>query len=95
MTIHLNLDMSLSREEFLRLLPAAVGLSPVEEVAGVFRGSDGSRGWTLRLMPLADRRVGSVVLPRHRVELRFDGYSEADVEAFMVRFHRGFQRGGG
>lgn len=94
MAIELSLDMSLSREEFLRLLPAAVGPVTVEE-DGVFVGGDAPQRWTLRLVPLADRHLGSVILPCHRVEIRFDGYSEMAAEAFMARFHRGFQRGGG
>ncbi|GLH71806.1 hypothetical protein GETHLI_03080 [Geothrix limicola] len=86
--------MSLSRAEFLRLLPGAVGSVPIEE-AGTFGASDGRRCWTLRLCPLADQHVGSVNLPRHRVELRLEGYSDEEAAAFMVRFHRGFLRGGG
>ena len=87
------MEMSLSREEFLRLLPAAVGSFVVngDEV----RRSDGNRGWMIRLVPLADHRVGSVVVPRHRVEIVLEGYSEADADAFMNRFHRAFMRGGG
>ena len=87
------MEMSLSREEFLRLLPAAVGSFVVngDEV----RRSDGNRGWVIRLVPLADHRVGSVVVPRHRVEIVLEGYSEADADAFMNRFHRAFIRGGG
>ena len=103
MVIALSLDMSLSREEFLRLLPAAVGQVSVGE-DGVFAGGDGGDGgdggggqmnWSLRLVPLADRHLGSVILPCHRVEIRLDGYSDMAAEAFMARFHRGFQRGGG
>jgi len=88
-----TMEMSLSREEFLRFLPAAVGSFVVngDEV----RRSDGSRGWVIRLVPLADHRVGSVVVPRHRVEIVLEGYSEADADAFMNRFHRAFMRGGG
>jgi len=55
-----TMEMSLSREEFLRFLPAAVGSFVVngDEV----RRSDGNRGWVIRLVPLADHRVGSVVV---------------------------------
>jgi hypothetical protein len=87
--------MSISREDFLRLLPVAVGQAFVAEVAGQFSGSEGPRSWTLRLQPLAQRRLGSVALPRHQVELRLEGYSEAEAAAFLARFQRGFQRGGG
>ena len=93
--VPLNLEMSLSREEFLRLLPGAVGLAAVDEEVGVFSGSQGKQRWSIRLLPLADHRLGSVVLPRHRVEISLDGYSEDEARAFMARFHRGFQRGGG
>jgi hypothetical protein len=88
-----TMEMSLSREEFLRFLPAAVGSFVVngDEV----RRSDGNRGWVIRLVPLADHLVGSVVVPRHRVEIVLEGYSEADADAFMNRFHRAFMRGGG
>lgn len=95
MTIEVNLEMSLSRVEFLRLLPAAVGGVTFREEGDAFIGGDRQMNWTLRLVPLADRRLGSVVLPCHRVEIRLEGYSEAAGEAFLVRFLRGFQRGGG
>lgn len=85
--------MSLSREEFFRLLPAAVG--PFQRDGDTVRWSDGDRGWTIHLVPLADRRVGSVAVPRHRVEIAADACSEAEGEAFVDRFLRGFLRGGG
>jgi hypothetical protein len=91
----LDLEMTLSREEFRRLLPGAVGPAAVTEESGVFRGTDGPRGWTIRLVLLLDLHLGRVSLPRHRVEVHLDGYSKGEVEAFMARFHRGFQRGGG
>jgi hypothetical protein len=93
MTFHRSLEMSISREEFFRLLPAAVGRFEVDGDA--VRWSDDDRGWTIRLVPLADRRLGSVVVPRHRVEIALEACSEAEGEAFMNRFHRSFLRGGG
>ena len=93
MDFHRSLEMSVSREEFLRLLPAAVGAFDVE--GALVRGVDRERGWAIRLVPLADRRMGAVVVPRHRVEIILEGCSEAEAEAFMERFHRGFLRGGG
>ncbi len=86
------LEMSLLAEEFFRLLPAAV---PACEVDGdTVRWSEGGRGGTIRLVPLPDRRLGGIVIPRHRVEIALEG-SDAEGEAFMVRFHRAFLRGGG
>jgi len=95
MEYRLDLEMTLSRDEFLRLLPGAVGPLTETGEAGVFEGRDGPQRWRIRLAPLPDLRVGRVVLPRHQVEIRLDGYAEGEVEAFLARFHRGFQRGGG
>ena len=93
MHVHRTLEMSLSRDEFFRLLPAAVG--PFVTAGGVIRPSGGNRRWVIRLVPLADHRVGRVVVPRHRVEIVLEGCAEAESEAFMERFHRAFLRGGG
>lgn len=88
-----DLEMSLGREEFLRLLP---GLGPAREVGeGVFQGGAGEGRWEIRLVPLPDFRAGRMVLPRYRVEIRLETRSPEAAEAFMARFHRAFQRGGG
>lgn len=90
----LDLEMTLSREEFLRLLPGAVG--PVREAGdGAFHGGGEGRRWSVRLVELPDLRAGSLALRRHRVEIRLEGYPDAEADAFLARFQRGFQRGGG
>jgi hypothetical protein len=93
MDFHRSLEMSISREEFFRLLFAAVGPFVVD--GDTVRRSGGDRTWTIRLVPLADGRMGALVVPRHRVEIILEGCSEAEAGAFMERFHRGFLRGGG
>jgi hypothetical protein len=88
-----SLEMSLSREEFLRLLPGAV---PTFDVGGdTVYWSDADRRWTIRLVPMTHRQVAGAVLPRHQVEIVLDACSEVEGEAFMARFHRAFLRGGG
>ena len=85
--------MTLLREEFFRLLPGVVRTYDVEgeTVCWSEEGCDG----TIRLVRLEGRRLGSVDLPRHGVEIALEGCSEAEGEAFMARFHRAFLRGGG
>jgi hypothetical protein len=85
--------MGISREEFFRLLPGAVRSYEVD--GDTVRWSEGGRGGTIRLVRLEDRRIGSVVIPRHSVEIALDADSEADGEAFLARFLRAFLRGGG
>lgn len=86
-------EMSIGREELFRLLPAAVGA--FEGDGDTVRFSDGGRPGRVRLVRLEDRRLGSVVVPRHRVEIALDEHAEAEGEAFLLRFHRAFLRGGG
>ena len=93
MDVRHSLEMSLSREEFFRLLPAAVGAFVVD--GDTVRPSDARGGWVIRLVPLADHRLGSVVIPRHRVEIAIESRSEEEASAFMNRFHRALLRGGG
>jgi hypothetical protein len=95
MATHLTLEMSISRPDFLRRLPAAVGQEAVQEENGGFSGQEGSRRWTIRLVPLPDRQLAQVVLPCHRVEIGLEGYDAPEADGFMARFHRSFQRGGG
>lgn len=85
--------MTISREEFFRLLPAAVG--PFEVDGETIRGSGGDCRWRLDLVPLPDRRVGSVTVPRQQIVITIEACSGAEAGAFMERFHRGFLRGGG
>jgi len=84
--------MSLSREEFFRLLRAAI--HDFETDGEMVRWADGDRAGTIHLVPLPDRRVGSVVVRRCKVEVALEA-PEAEGEEFMQRFHRAFLRGGG
>ena len=88
-----SVEMTISREEFLRLLPAAVGPFVID--GDTVWPADGSRRWRLRLTSLAGRRLGSVVVPRHRVDIAVERCTEAEAGAFMDRLGRGFLRGGG
>ena len=84
-------DATITRQDFLRILPAATGESEIHESADIFFG----RGWSLRLTAIAPLEIGSVRLERQRVEIEFDGLTEAEQERFMQRFTLHYQRGGG
>ena len=88
-----SVEMSVSREEFFRLLPAAVGSFVLD--GNTIRPPGATGGWLIRLTPVADHRAGSVVVPRHRVDIVIDDCTVEEAEAFMARFRRGFLRGGG
>lgn len=83
---------TVSRREFLRLLPAAVGGEAFTEEGDLLTGQS---GWRIRLTRLPDTSFGALPLERLEVDIRFDGWNEAAIDAFMRRFSLHFQRGGG
>ncbi|MBP2313301.1 hypothetical protein [Azospirillum soli] len=87
-------DMALTRADLLRLLPGAVGALPWRAEADTIRiGAEA--GADLHIEPLPPCRFGPVEIPRLRVSFAFRGWDEAEQRAFLARFDRAFQRGGG
>lgn len=87
--------MTISRAEFLRLLPAAVGLEAFTEDGAAFVHRSQGRQWRVTLAPLPPIRLGPVAMERLRVDLAFEGYPPGEAEAFVQRFLGHYQRGGG
>lgn len=97
----LHREMSISHVEFLRSLVAAVTPATFEvpvtsgttPVTITVHGAPGSV--VIRLSAQRERRIALLCLPVTDVEIELDGFSEQDYEAFILRFDRAFQRGGG
>jgi hypothetical protein len=87
--------MSISRSEFLRLLPEAVGGLAFVAVGKAFVHEEPGRSWRITLEAMPDLALGHLRLERHEVEWSFRGYTEAEIAENLERFHRHFQRGGG
>lgn len=89
-------DMALTPEIFLRDLPRAMaGLDYAVEGHRVAAAGEG-RSLTIELKPLPPRVLGGLLsLERSEVTLSFEGWSEAEQAAFLERFDRAYQRGGG
>ena len=88
-------DMSISRIEFERSLPDAVDNVAYTVQGAVFAHEADDRGWRIELEPLPDRIIALLRLPRHRVNFSLRGYDDAACAAWVDRFRRYFQRGGG
>lgn len=84
-------EATITRADFIRILPAATGTSDFREVDGRFLG----KGWSIRLTPVAALGIGVVRMERHRVEIEFDGLTAEEQDRFMRRFALYYQRGGG
>lgn len=87
--------MTITQEEFLRLLPAAVAGTRFDVADGVISHDSGRRGWRITLTPLPDLTYGLIRLERRRAVFAFRGHSEDEITAFFKRFDLYFARGGG
>lgn len=91
MKFPLQYEATITRADFMRMLPAATGEPGFREVDGLFAGS----GWSIRLTPIAELSIGMVHMERHRVEIEFNGLTAGEQDRFMQRFTLYYQRGGG
>lgn len=96
-------EMSLTREEFLRPLPLALAGriyrhrdGPVEEVdIEVAERKESRRRIRISAIPLPERKVGALSLPRLLVRFAFNGYERDEALSFLAGFGKYYLRGGG
>jgi hypothetical protein len=92
-----SFDMTITREDFARLLPLATASTPLF-VDGRWTGTLGdnpSLRWSARLEPLPPLRFGLFQLERHRLQLEIKPPTGPHVQAWLNRFWLHYQRGGG
>ena len=87
--------MALTRGEFLRLLPAAVGHGPYRVTEDEIASDGDSPAWRIRLEERPARAFGPVAIPVLAVTLFIEGVPEAAAQSFVARFLLGYQRAGG
>jgi hypothetical protein len=87
--------MALTRADFLRLLPVAVGGEAYRIEGNDIVGEGGRLAWRFRIEERTGRPFGPVALPVLSVQLHLDGATQAQASAFVDRFLLGFQRAGG
>jgi LEA14-like dessication related protein len=89
-------DMALTLEEFRRDLPIAMRGLEYEFDGSTVRAGNESRGITITIKPLPKRVLSALLsLERSEVAISFSGYDETEKTAFLQRFDRTYQRGGG
>ena len=88
-------EMGLTHAEFFRTLPAAMGGQTYVVSESRVSVEDDDRRLTILLDSEGERRIALLRLPVTRVSFEFSGYTQQDIDVFMKRFERHFQRGGG
>ena len=87
--------LGITHGEFMRLLPRALDGAVFAERGDTIVISDGVRLLTIHLGPESERRIALMRIATTAVTLTFDGYDQAEIDAFLARFDRAYQRGGG
>ena len=93
--VHFSRDMGITHREFFRTLPAALPALPHTVHGHDVIIAEDTRRLVISLSPEGRRRIAALSLPTTQVHFTFSGYSSQDIERFMARFDRAFQRGGG
>lgn len=88
-------ELGLTHSEFFRSLPPAIDHRPFTVDGGRVTIEDGDRVVIIDLGPQQHRSIASLSLPYVETTFTFSGYTAAELAAFMARFERYFQRGGG
>ncbi len=93
--IRFQRDMSISHREFLRSFArVARGMDWAVQGSDI-RVGQGARRIEIHLAAEGQRAIALLRLARTDVHFAFFGHSQAQIDDFMARFERGFQRGGG
>jgi hypothetical protein len=97
MTEEHEMEMALSRADFMRLLPQAVRgpYRVAEDAEGRIFGGLGGMGWDIQLTALPPRKIALLELPRLKVLLRLHSNDPVATGAWLHRFMLGYQRAGG
>ena len=93
--IRFTRELGLTHAEFHRSLPPAIAHRPCRFDGERVIVEDGAKTVTMTLGPQQQRRIASLRVPFVVVGFEFVGFNGAELEDFMKRFERYFQRGGG
>lgn len=88
-------EMTLTRAEFLRLLPFAVGPLDLHDQAECIDGRTDDVQWSLRLVERPERRIAGLTLPMLDVTLECAAVDGERIKRFVDRFLLAYRRAGG
>ena len=89
-------EMGFTHRELLKGLPSAVEPYTVSRISDcIYEMTSEDRLVRLTMQPERVRKIASIRLPITDVELLFFGFEQNQYDAFMWRFKKYLQRGGG
>ncbi len=97
-TLEERFEMGITRAEFLRLLPLAVGADPIRDegtAREAYRGRAGGVAWRIALDERPPRRIALLALPVLEVTVSLRAPRPEAMQEFVARFLLTYQRAGG
>ena len=88
-------EMAVTHEDFYRSLQNALRGEKCSIEGRLVCITSPSGNWTIELSPESTRKIALLSLPKTRVKLKFENYSDIDLQNTLERFNRAFQRAGG
>lgn len=88
-------EMGVTHAEFFRLLPTALGSEAYARNGNRVVLEDDGRRVAIELGVERQRQIALLSIPSTRIWLELSGFSDDDADAFVRRFERTYQRGGG
>lgn len=87
--------MGIDAADIWRLLPMALGSADFRREGNRVGLAMAGGRLQLDIEPAAPRRIASMTIPVTRVSLQFQGVAPEVARAFLLRFERSYQAGGG
>jgi len=87
--------MGITHAELYRLLDAALGGADYRVHGDRILVGGAGAGVVIRVAPQRARRIAALRLPVTALEFHFSAGFAGEAEAFMQRFERAYQKGGG
>lgn len=96
MTSHVyEMQMGITHRDFFRLLPFALGTDQFSTTSNSVSLKVGMMSVDIELGVEGSRQIALLAIPTTPVKMTLDGFSDSERDAFMTKFERAYQRGGG
>ena len=88
-------DIAYSPSAFRNYLARATDVTAYDDAGAVLSASDGKKTWRIALGSERFEGIALMKMSRMTMQLRLEGYPRAEADAFLDRFLKHYQRGGG
>ncbi|MGI9047261.1 MAG: hypothetical protein ACR2FI_10855 [Burkholderiales bacterium] len=88
-------EVNITRKEFLRQLPDAIGHLEFDTEGNQVIVKDGDKRARITVKDEGTDSMGALNTPMKAISFAFDGYSEEEIEAFMANYDENTMRFGG